>query len=571
MERERPHDALVPDSRGGAMASDDLVTQHAHGFLADYLEFYPTLGAGLGLHLYDGRAGDYSPAAIDAFLRTLGTWSRRLADLPVAARTGQAALDVALIEQAIARERFSWETLREHERNPIAWSSALDLTSYLKRTYAPFVERWRALTSHLEEIPRVLAEMRQHLRTPLAAPIVETAQEVFEGHLAFCSQDLPRTVAALSTGISGASGLAERFERALTAAVEALQETCRFLNEARACAHDRFAIGEEAFREMLRTGEMLDVPLGRLLTLGEAELSLLTEDLKATTARIDARATPREVMARLSQDHPTEEALIPEIRALLDGLRQFLLDHDIVSLPDDVRPIVEETPRFNRWAFAMMDTAGPFEEVATESYYYVTPPDPTWPPERRAEWLTKFDYATLKAVSIHEAYPGHFIHFAVGVRRAPSMAAKVLTSYSFIEGWAHYVEEMMLEAGVDPSPQFRLAYLAEALVRQVRYLVAIRMHAGDMTLEQAAQMFEQYAYMEPLPARKEAVRGTFDPGYLNYTLGKFMMRRLRDDYKAERASAFRLREFHDRLIGLGAPPVPLARRALLHRDTGIVL
>jgi uncharacterized protein (DUF885 family) len=258
--------------------------------------------------------------------------------------------------------------------------------------------------------------------------------------------------------------------------------------------------------------------------------------------------------------------LIPETAAMLDDLRRFLIEHDIVSVPEGVRPIVEETPPFNRWAFAMMDTAGAFEEVATESYYYVTPPEGDWPPDRREEWLRKFDYATLKAVSIHEAYPGHFIHF-MRARHAPSMASKVLTSYSFTEGWAHYSEEMMLEAGVDDSPQFRLAYLVEALVRQVRYLVAIGMHAGEMSLEHATNMFETRAYMEPSTARQEAVRGTFDPGYLNYTLGKFMVRRLRDDFRAQQGTQYRLREFHDRLLDLGAPPVPLARRALLGDGT----
>jgi uncharacterized protein (DUF885 family) len=275
-------------------------------------------------------------------------------------------------------------------------------------------------------------------------------------------------------------------------------------------------------------------------------------------------------MARVSGDHPGEEELISATRAILEDLRRFLIEREIVSLPGEVRPIVEETPAFNRWAFAMMDTAGAFEEVATESYYYITPPEPAWPSERRQEWLTKFDYATLKDVSIHEAYPGHFVHF-MHLRTAPSMAAKVLTAYSFVEGWAHYTEEMMLEAGVDARPQFRMAYLAETLVRQVRYLAAIRMHTQGMDVDEAARLFEQHAYMEPLTARKEAVRGTFDPGYLNYTLGKFMMRRLRDDYRAEHGASFTLREFHDRLIGLGAPPVPLARRALLRRDSGTIL
>lgn len=546
------------------MAADKF-EQVSHGFLADYLEFYPTLGMGLGLHLYDGRAGDYSQASIDAWLRTLGAWQRRFAGLDPSLRAGQAAHDAALIEQTIEQERFHWEVWREHERSPVYWSWPFDLTGYLKRNYAPRHERMRALTSQMEDMPRIVEEMRGHLREPLARPIIETASDVFAGHLSFHTDDLAR----VGSDIEDAA-LRRRFDAARSEAVDSLRSVGAFLDEARNRATDDFAIGESMFTEMLRTGEMVEVPLDRLIDLGEAELARLTESVRATAAQIDQRADPREVMASLAREHPSEEALIPETRAILEGLRQFLIDREIVTVPSDVRPFVEETPPFNRWAFAMMDTAGPFEEVANESYYYVTPPEADWPPEKRAEWLTKFDYATLKGVSIHEAYPGHFIHF-MHVRHAPSMAAKVLTSYSFIEGWAHYVEEMMLDAGVDPSPKFRLAYLGEALTRQVRYLVAIRMHTQGMTVDEATRMFAQRAYMEEVTARKEAVRGTFDPGYLNYTLGKFMVRRLLEDYRAERGASFSLREFHDRLIGLGAPPVPLARRALLQRDSGRIL
>ncbi len=547
------------------MTSATPFEQLAHGFIADYLEFYPTLGSGLGLHLYDGRAGEYSQPAIDAWLRTLDVWARRFAALDAGLHTDQTAQDAALIELTIEQERFRWETLREHQRSPISWSGPLDVTSYLKRNYAPLDERVRAMTSHLEDVPRVLEEARAHLGEPLALALVESAQDVFGGYRSFYADDLPRQIESQQD-----AALMRRFETARTAAVEALEAFQDFLAGARERATGDFAIGEAGFATMLRTGEMVGIPLDHLLALGEAELSRLADDVRATTARIDPSAHPRDVMAKLASEHPTEETLIPETRALLDGLRQFLIQHEIVSVPGDVRPVVEETPPFNRWAFAMMDTAGPFEEIATESYYYVTPPERDWPPERRQEWLTKFDYATLKDVSIHEAYPGHFIHF-MHVRRAPSVVAKVLTSYSFVEGWAHYCEEMMLEAGVDPSPQFRLAFLAEALVRQVRYLVAIRMHVQEMTVEAATQMFIDRAYMEPLTARKEAVRGTFDPGYLNYTLGKYMMRRLRDDYRADQGAAFSLREFHDRLLGLGAPPVPLARRILLRRDSGRIL
>ncbi|MGQ0568362.1 MAG: DUF885 domain-containing protein [Armatimonadota bacterium] len=546
------------------MAADNF-EQVSHAFLADYLEFYPTLGMGLGLHLYDGRAGDYSQASIDAWLRTLGAWQRRFAALDPYLRTGQAGHDAALIQQTIEQERFHWEVWREHERSPVHWSWPFDLTGYLKRNYAPRHERMRALTSQMEDVPRIVEEMRSHLREPLARPIVETASEVFAGHLSFYTDDLAR----VGSDIEDAA-LRQRFDAARSEAVEALQAVCAFLDDARDRATGDFAIGESVFTEMLRTGEMVEVSLDRLIDLGEAELARLTEAVRATAKEIDQRADPGEVMTSLATEHPSEEALIPETRAILEGLRQFLIDREIVTVPPDVRPFVEETPPFNRWAFAMMDTAGPFEEVASESYYYVTPPEADWPPEKRAEWLTKFDYATLKGVSIHEAYPGHFIHF-MHVRHAPSMAAKILTSYSFIEGWAHYVEEMMLDAGVDPSPKFRLAYLGEALTRQVRYLVAIRMHTQGMTVDEATRMFAQRAHMKEVTARKEAVRGTFDPGYLNYTLGKFMVRRLLADYRAERGASFSLREFHDRFIGLGAPPVPLARRALLQRDSGRIL
>ena len=544
---------------------DSSLEDLTHGFIADYLEFYPTLGASLGLHLYDGRTGDFTQVAIDAWGRTLGVWERRLAAVDVRGLSPQAALDVALVTQTIASERFRWQVLREHERNPITGSWPLDVTGYLKRNYAPLDERARALASHLEDVPLFLEIAREHLRGPLPLPMVETAKDIFAGYEAFYTTDLPREVSRVTDAATR-----ERCLAAARAATDAVREYLAFLDDAQGRATADFAIGEANFVAMLRTGEMVDISLDRLLALGEAELARLTDDVRTTAARIDGAADPRVVMAQLGRNHPTAAALIAETRAMLDGLRQFLIDRAIVTVPPDVRPLVEETPPFSRWAFAMMDTAGAFEPVATESYYYVTPPEADWPAERKEEWLSKFDYATLKAVSIHEAYPGHFVHF-MHVRRAPSMAAKVLTSYSFVEGWAHYTEEMMLEAGVDPDPRFRLAYLGEALVRQVRYLAAIRMHARGLPLDAVVKMFEEQAFMEPLPARKEAVRGTFDPGYLNYTLGKFLVRRLRDDYRSERGAAFTLREFHDRLIGLGAPPVPLARRALLKQDSGVIL
>lgn len=545
------------------MTADTPFESVEHGFLADFLEFYPTTGMRLGLHLYDGRVDDWSPAAIDAWMRMLGVWERRLAVLDDETLPPQERHDAALIRQAIDYERFRWEVMRDHVRNPVAATEALDVTPYLKRDYAPLPERLAALAAYLEDVPRAMEVARGHLRRPLARPLVETAREVCAGYLSFYEDALP-PYAQHAAG----DAARRRFEAATAAATAAIRAYLAFLSDASEDAVDEFAIGAELFAGMLRRGEMVDVPLARLTELGEAELARLTAAIRETAARIDPGADPAAVMATLGTHHPSAEALIPETAALLEELRRFVAERNLVSLPADARPVVAETPPFARWAFAMMDTAGPFEE-ATESYYYVTPPEPHWPAQEREEWLTKFDYATLKDVSIHEAYPGHFVHF-MRIREAPSMIRKVMASYSFIEGWAHYVEEMMLECGVDSTPQFRLAFLGEALVRQVRYLAAIGMHTGGMTVDQATRMFETRAFMAHAPARKEAVRGTFDPGYLNYTLGKFMIRRLREDYRAERGAAFSLREFHDRLLDLGAPPIPLARRALLRRDSGII-
>lgn len=547
------------------MTADTSFESVEHGFLADFLEFYPSVGMRLGLHLYDGRAEDSSPSAIEAWVRTLGVWERRLATLDDRTLSEQERLDAALVRQVIDHERFRWDFMRDHTRNPLAGSDPLDVTPYLKRDYAPLPERLRALTGYLEDVPRAMDVSRRHLRQPLARPLIDTAKEVCAGYLSFYESVLPPYADRVGDQL-----LRSRFLAATGAATDAIRGFLAFLDDATKTTVEEFAIGESLFAGMLRCGEMVETPLQRLIDLGETELARLTDSVRETAGRIDPRASPSEVMASLGTHHPSAETLIPDTAGMLEDLRQFLAERNLVSLPGDVRPIVAETPSFARWAFAMMDTAGPFEEFATESYYYVSPPEPHWPPHEREEWLTKFDYATLKDVSIHEAYPGHFVHF-MHVRHAPSMIRKVMASYSFVEGWAHYAEEMMVDEGVDPTPQFRLAFLAEALVRQVRYLAAIRMHVGEMTVDEATRMFQTRAFMAHVPARKEAVRGTFDPGYLNYTLGKFMVRRLRDDYRAERGAAFSPREFHDRLLRLGAPPVPLARRALLQHDSGGIL
>ena len=272
-------------------------------------------------------------------------------------------------------------------------------------------------------------------------------------------------------------------------------------------------------------------------------------------------------MRDMSRHHPTADSLIAETGDMLERIRKFVIDLDIVTVPSEVRCRAIETPSFMRWATAALDMPGPFEERATEAYYYVTPVEPHWTPEQAEEWLSNMNYATLENTSVHEAYPGHYVHY-LHTKSAPSKVSKAFGAYSFWEGWAHYTEEMMIEEGyADGNPRLRIGQISDALLRDCRYVCAIRMHTQGMSVDEATVFFKENAYMEDLPARKEATRGTFDPMYLNYTLGKLMIMKLREDYRREQGSAYSLKRFHDTFLSFGAPPIPLVRQMMLENAT----
>lgn len=543
-----------PGERGSPAALVQLI----EAYLAALFDTYPTTAAALGLHQYDGRMPDVREPARARRVAAIRSFRGQADAIPRAALDPDDVHDLTLLTLAIDEELFELEQLREMDRNPLAFSGPLDVSGYIKRDYAPFAQRVVALTEHLRQVPEYLTAARETLREPVPRPFLDTALEVYAGTVQFLEEDLRRVVRA-----AGNRRSQDAFERANDAAVAALRQYIQYLEEeVRPHTVEEFAIGEEHFRTMLRVSEMVDLPMDRLLEIGREDLARNSRRLRNAVERIAPGTAVRDVLRRQAEDHPPRERLIPEAAGVLEELREFVETHGLVSIPSPVRCRVEETPPFARWAFAMMDTSGPFE-TAGESFYYVTLPDPGWTPEQTEEWLRKFDYATLRDVGIHEVYPGHYVHF-LHVKQVPRPLRRVFTSYSFVEGWAHYCEEMMLEAGYRAGdPHVRLAQLSEALLRNVRFLVSIEMHTQGMTKDAAARMFVEEAYMDPHPADREAVRGTFDPGYLNYTLGKLLVKKLRDELRQHEGSAFSLRRFHDRLLGLGAPPVPLARRRFL--------
>jgi uncharacterized protein (DUF885 family) len=316
---------------------------------------------------------------------------------------------------------------------------------------------------------------------------------------------------------------------------------------------------------MLATGEGLDAPLSRIAAIGQANLEDNLARIKELAQSIAPGRSVSEIVEEIGRNHPQAQQLIPETRGMLEDIRQSLIDFDVITVPSEDRCQVIETPTYMRYAFAAMDSAGALETRATESFYYVTPVEDDWTDKQAEEWLSNFNYDTLKIISVHEVYPGHFVHHLHNrYGRELPLVNRVATAYSFTEGWAHYTEQMILETGYgEGQPKLLLTQLLEALVRNCRYMCSLRMHTEKMTLDEATKFFMENAYMAELPARREALRGTFDPGYLNYTLGKLMILKLRKDYQREQVGAYNLKEFHDRLLSFGGPALPLLRPALL--------
>ncbi len=535
------------------MASTELGTISSR-YLRSLYESYPEMASYLGLHEYDGRISDPSESARRARITELEGFRESLARLDPAHLASNDLLDYELLRSNVESELYRLRDLRSFEWNPLIYQ--VDVSEYTKRSYAPLPERVRRMVSYLGQVPDYLAESFRNLRDQLPRHPVETAIEAFEGQIRYLRGDVREVVGQVED-----AALLREFERACDGAASAIEDFVTRLRERLPNSNDDFAIGSENYRKMLLFGEMVDMPLERVLEVGQRNLRENEELLAEATGRANPGGDLEETLRQLGRDHPTAEGLIPETAEMLEDIRSFLIEHDIVSVPSEVRCQVQETPPFMRWGFAFMDSPGPFERVATEAFYYVTPVEEGWSPEEKEAWLSRFSYSTLRDVSVHEAYPGHYLHF-LHLKSAPTDASKVLTSYAFVEGWAHYCEQMMVEAGYGDA-RLEVAQLTEALLRNCRYVVSILMHTQGMSVEEATRFFVEHGHMEELPARKEAVRGTFDPGYLNYTLGKLLILKLREDYRRERGEAFTLREFHDKLLSFGAPPVPLARRLML--------
>src|SRR5438034_645623 len=549
----------------------------AEEYIKTYLAAHPLEGTALGLHEYDGKISDYSRLALDAELSRLRRFDDRLTKFDPGTLSPRQSVDLRILQAAVKKDLFEMQDMSVFERNPMVYARAVDVNVYIKRNFAPLDDRVRSLVSIESQIPNILIAARTNLQEVLPKPYVELAIQIARGSSDFLKKDLIAAVAGIKD-----QQLRVAFQESNRKAANALNDYAAWLErEKLPKASLDFALGEEKFKRFLTQTELVDLPPQKILEIGMKQLKAEQEAFADAAKKIDPNKSPIEVFKQIQSEHPTPENLIPDVAKDLDKIRKYVSVHHLVGIPSDVRAKVKETPQYLRaTSFASMDTPGPFEKRATEAYYYVTPTENDWPEKQKQEWLTAFNYYTSDVTSTHEAYPGHYVQFLHLNASPASKVEKIFGSYAFIEGWAHYCEKMMLDEGygsstnstpseddVKRASKYRMAQADEALLRLCRLCVSIKMHTQKMSLDEATKFFQENCYYEEKPARQEAMRSTFDPGYLNYTLGKLQILKLRDDYKAQQGDEFSLQKFHNELLNHGMPPIRLLREIMLKDQT----
>jgi uncharacterized protein (DUF885 family) len=530
--------------------------------LLGYLhETHPTYATLDGVHTHDDLLEDVSRQAIDTETHALAGYLRRLDEINKDALTPLERLEHRMLTANLQSRMFELEAVRTWDKNPQFYSDLLasSLAGQTLFSHAPAYERARRVLSKLRQTPRLIQAARDNIKDPPGI-YVKVGIETMRGALKFIEDELPRAFKDVDD-LHLLGDLAD----AQTEASQAVGSYVQYLeDEVAPKARASFRLGKDRFEQKLRLEEGLSMPVDRLLAIANRELKATQEAFKALAGRMNG-GDPLDTWARTKAEHPAPGELVAKGREQLDELATFLERQSIVTLPPGENITVAPTPDFYRWSFASMWTPGPFETKPTRAYYYLTDVDRSWPPEKQDEHLRDYNYPTLWSISIHEVYPGHFLHYQ-HLRRVESKTRKsiMFAPASFVEGWAHYCEQMMIEAGFGRQEQgIKLGQLAESLIRLARFVVCIKLHAEDMSVEQGVRFFRDEAFMEEASARREAERGTFDPTYLVYSVGKQMLLNLRQDCKQKQGKSFSLRSFHDTLLAQGTAPFWLHRQLML--------
>lgn len=535
-------------------------------YLRDLHSRHPALAAASGLHIWDSQLEDYSALAISAEISAIKSFQQRLEKIPALELQLTDTFDYQILASNMNARLLELETIKSYEHNPQVYNDPIStgLLQIAMFEYAPPDSRLRSVIAKEKQVPRLLDSARSNINKP--PPIfLKVAIESFKGTLGFVQADLPAAFASVKD-----AKLQSEFKKSTKTAADAIAKYIKHLENIKPDPAASFAIGKENYEAKLKYDEGLDIPVATLLKIANRELAKTQDEFKKTASLIDPKRDPLTVWADVQRDHPKAGALVEEAQKQLDALVRFIQEKKIVTLPRGESPVVAPTPDFMRWSTASMWTPGPFERRSMSARYMITDVDPKWSDKQKEEYLGSINYPQLWTTSIHEVYPGHFVQ-GVFLKQVKSQVRRVaaLAPGSFVEGWAHYTEQMMIDEGFGGGdPKIRLGQHADALLRLCRFVVGIREHTDGMTVDLATQFFMRNAYMGETPSRIEAERGTFDPTYLVYTVGKLAIMKLRADYKRDHHDDFSLQEFHDRLLSNGNAPLWVHRQMLLPGDKG---
>jgi hypothetical protein len=531
-------------------------------FVETYFEANPLFAVYQGRHEFDGRFPDWSDAGLQKWSRRLHQLRDSAAAFPIDSADTTRGIERDYLIAITDRDLFWLERADWPHRSASWYADQIDPNVYLARPYAPLSQRMQAYTRWARSLPAALKQMRANLQTPMPRAYADIGRGRIGGLASYLQQDVPVAFDSVSDSVTRRD-----FASANAAAVLALKEIDAWLAEEQKRGTAAFAIGPELFRDMLRSTEMVNISLDSLEARGMADLESNLSALRSACEAFAPGAPLPRCVQRMNAHKPVGGA-VAAARAQLDTLEEFVRAGDIVSVPGRERALVRESPPYQRFNFAYIDIPGPYEKNIP-SIYYIAPPDTTWSPAEQAAYIP--GVADLLFTSVHEVWPGHFLNF-LHSNRASSKFGQVFVGYAFAEGWAHYTEEMMLEAGLgEGDPETQIGQLSNALLRNVRYLSAIGLHTKGMTVSESERMFREQAFQDPGNARQQAARGTYDPAYLNYTMGKLMIQKLREDWTRDRGGREAWKQFHDAFLSYGGPPIPLVRRAMLGRDSGPAL
>jgi uncharacterized protein (DUF885 family) len=533
-------------------------------FVEDFIEAYfvanPTFAVSAGRHEFDGKLPDWSSEGIAKEIQRLEGLRNRAATFEDSALLPAHRFQRDYVISQIDQDLFWLRDARLPFTNPTYYfDQGLDPSTYIAVPYAPPEQRLQAFITYLKAIPGALQQIRETVETPLPRTFVDYAIAGFGGFAEFYRGD---AIAAFEQVKDEA--LQKELRAAIEPAAKAMEQMRAWMESQRSSANEAYAFGPEKFATMLRMTEGVTTPLEQLEAIGQADLDRNLAALKEACALFAPKASVQTCIAKMNADKP-KGGPVEGARQQLGQLKQFLIDQDIVSIPGEEEALVDEAPPYQRQNSAYINIPGPYDK-GMPSVYYIAPPDPKWSKAEQQAYIP--GSADLMFTSIHEIWPGHFLQF-LHANRAPWRFGQLFVGYAFAEGWAHYTEELMIEKGIATNaPELHVGQLSNALLRNVRYMCAIGLHTKDMSVEECERMFREQGYQDAGNARQQASRGTYDPAYLNYTMGKLMIRKLRADWSASRGGEKAWKAFHDELLSYGGPPLPLVRRQMLKNDSG---